>query len=81
MQEVKGIRGDNLWSIDVEGSQEGILIIPRELGMDGWYGHHNKLSSCMVVELVLHDWGSGVDHTVANIDDTDPLRSIRMIPI
>ena len=35
----------------------------------------------MVVELVLHDWGSGVDHTVANIDDTDPLRSIRMIPI
>ena len=81
MQEVKGIRGDNLWSIDVEGSQEGILIIPRELGMDGWCGHHHKLSSCLVVELVLHNWESGVDHTVSNIDETDPLRSIRMVPI
>ena len=33
------------------------------------------------MELVLHNWESGVDHTVSNIDETDPLRSIRMVPI
>ena len=50
-------------------------------GMDGWCSHHHRLTSCLVVEQVWHDWASGVDHTVSNIDETDPLRSIRMIPI
>ena len=49
LKDVRSIRGDNLWTVDVEGHKEGILVIPRTLGMDEFCSQHGRLSAFMIV--------------------------------
>merc|ERR1712215_67144 len=44
LKDVRSIRGDNLWTIDVEGYEEGILVIPKTIGMDEFCMQHGKVS-------------------------------------
>ena len=84
LKDVRSIRGDNLWTIDVEGYEEGILVIPKTIGMDEFCMQHGKVSAFMIVELVLHEWAKGLEHTVIeneDRDETDSLRSMKLVPI
>ena len=84
MKDVRSIRGNNLWTVDVEGYEEGILVILRTVGMDEFCMQHRKASASMIVELVLHEWAKGLEHTVIeneDMDETDSFRSMRLVPI
>ena len=81
MKDVRSIRGDNLWTVDVEGHEEGILVIPRTLGMDEFCSQHGRLSAFMIVELFLHDWATGIEHTVSEVEETNQFRKMRLVPI
>ena len=71
MKDVRSIRGNNLWTVDVEGYEEEILVIPRTVGMDEFCMQHGKVSAFMIVELVVHEWAKGLEHTVLEIEETD----------
>ena len=84
LKDVRSIRGNNLWTVDVEGHEEGILVIPRTVGMDEFCMQHGKVSAFMIVELVLHEWAKGLEHTVLEIEETDEtnsFRTMRLVPI
>ena len=81
MKDIRSIRGDNLWTVDVEGQEEGILVIPRTLGMDEFCSQHGRLSAFMIVELVLHDWAKGIEHTMLKIEEVNSFRTMRLVPI
>ena len=70
-----------MWTVDVEGHEEGILVIQRTVGMDEFCMQHGRLSAFMIVELVLHDWAKGIEHTVFEIEETNPFRKMRLVPI
>ena len=56
LKDVRSIRGNNLWTVDVEGHEKGILVILRTVGMDEFCMQNGRVSAFMIVELVLHDW-------------------------
>ena len=70
-----------MWTVDVEGHEEGILVIPRTVGMDEFCMQHGKVSAFMIVELVLHDWAKEIEHTGFEIEETNPFRKMRLVPI
>ena len=80
MIDLRPLLGGNLWTVDIPNSLEGILIIPRELGPETWCGEHQQLCSFINLELTVHRWVEGVDHTACNVYE-DSFTNSRIIPL